>query len=421
MIQSNQKLGWWAKLAWQSYGYLPMGAEDVLKWCSRYILPFKGLRIPIVILRGPTRPDGHPGTLLVAGAEQGLDYMTSRFFDGDYQREIVDKVPLWNLARTLKHLRTSAELTIVRLDRLSARLFFDADYLAVPECVGSTLAVPEDLAKLTRGNTSLKSDLRIVRRNKLTPEVSKAEEDFDEFYYTMYVPFIRKRYGKQAVIRNVYWMRRAFSQGGLIWVRQDSQRISGVIFRRRGQVLQSLAMGTANGEWALLKAGADIATDLFIVKHAKKLGCKFIDFGGSRPSLNDGVLRYKRKWGINLIEKPDIWYDFLVHWNSFNGVVASFLSRTPLIFRDHDGLSAIYAIDHNDAKTRGEVQNIYRSMWMPGLRCLYLVSASGWKAVQDIPSKTVLIDLTAGRECNPRTLQALRGDNKRAQIEKRLF
>lgn len=401
---SDLKLRWWVKLAWRVYEYLPVPAEDFLKRCFQYILPFKGLYVPIVILRGTTRPDGHQGTLLVAGTEQGVDYIINRLFDGEYQREMVGKVPLWKLARTLKHLRTSADLTIARVDRLSARLFFGADYLAVPEWVGSTLTVPDDITKLTRGNPSLKSDLQIVHRNGLTYEVTRAEEDFEEFYYKMHVPFTRKRHGKQAFIRNVYWMRRAFRQGGLIWILLGSQRISGLLFRRSGNVLQSLAMGTASGEWEHIKEGAIAALYLFSIKLAKKLGCKLVDFGGCRPSLNDGLLRYKRKWKMNLIEKWDNYYDFLVYWNRFNKSVISFLSNTTLIFRNHHGLSAIYIINHDEPVMQSEAIEIHRSMWIPGLHRLYIVSTSGWQPAVSNPPQTHLVDATTSSNFDPSTL-----------------
>lgn len=403
-IQSDPKLKLWNKLAWRVYEYLPVPAEDFLKRCFQCILPFKGLYVPIVILRGTTRPDGHQGTLLVAGTEQGVDYIINRFFDGEYQREMVGKVPLWKLARTLKHLRTSADLTIARVDRLSARLFFGADYLAVPEWVGSTLTVPDDITKLARGNPSLKSDLRIVHRNGLTYEVTRAEEDFEEFYYKMHVPFTRKRHGKQAFIRNVYWMRRAFRQGGLIWILLGSLRISGLLFRRRGNMLQSFAMGTANGEWEHIKEGAIAALYLFSIKLAKKLGCKLVDFGGCHPSLHDGLLRYKRKWKMNLIEKWDNYYDFLVYWNHINVPVTSFLSRDSLIFRNNHELSAIYIIDHNEPVTQSMVTEIHRSVWIPGLQQLNIVSTSGWHPGISSPPQTRLVDATTVRNCDPSTL-----------------
>jgi len=407
MSQSCTKPRWWIELAWRLYGCLPAAAGYVPKWCFPFVLPFTGFRIPIAMLRGPTRPDGHPGTLIVAGAEHGVGYMIRRFFKGEPERELVGRVPQWVLARTLKRLRTSADLTIARVDRLSARLLFNADYLAVPEWVGLSIVVPEDPAKLVQSSHSLKEDFRIVRRNELTPDITQAEADFEMFYHTMYVPFIRKRHGEQAVVRNIYWMRRIFDQGGLLWVRRSGQPIAGMIFQRRNQVLELAGLGTVNGEWAPVKAGAATALYFFSIKHAKELGCEIVDFGGCRPSLNDGLLRYKRKWGTQLIERCHTYYDLLVHWNHLNGPVTSFLSHTPLIFRDHGGLSAMNAIGHEEGATPTDAWKVYHSRWIPGLRRLYLVAASGWQPGRDRPPQTTLITLKDAGHDDPRALRGL--------------
>lgn len=407
IIQSDRKLRWWATLAWQAYEYLPVKVEDFLKWCFRYMLPFKNLRVPVIILRGSTRHSGNQGAVLVAGPEHEVDYLIRRFFKGEPEREMLGKVSLWNLARTLKRLRASVDLTIARVDRFSLKLFFGRDYLAVPEWVGTKLAVPENLVDLARGNSSLKSDLRTVQRNKLTPEFTKSNEDFEKFYYGMYVPFTHKRHGRQAFIRNFYWMRKFFRHGGIVWVMRGRHRMSGLLYRQRGKTLQAQAMGTADGEWALLKAGANIATDLFILEHAKKIGCEFIDFGGSRPCLNDGVLRYKRKWGMTLVDKHDTYYDFLVHWNRFSSSVIAFLSNTPLIFRDNGGLSALNVINCEKPATQTIVQKVHHSTWIPGLHQLYLIATSGCEGEQNSPPQTTLIDLTDVKDCNPGMLQSV--------------
>jgi len=413
MIQTKQKLRSWTKPAWQVYEYLPVRAEKYINRCFPYILPFKNLRIPIGILRGPTRLIGHEGTLLFAGNEHEVYYLIQGFFEGKYQCESLGEVPIWSLARTLKELRTTADLTIARIDRLSSHLFFGPDYLAVPEWIGSMLTVPEDLENFTRKNDSLKSDLRRVYRNRLKHLISHDEKDFEEFYYGMYVPFVRKRHGQQAVIRNFYWMRRAFRHGGLLWVQQDGHRIAGQLFRRQGNAIQLLGIGTANGEWKHVKEGAICATDLYIVKYAKKLGFKLIDFGGSRPSLNDGVLRYKRKWGMYLYDKTDNWYNYLIYWNRFDESVTSFFFHNPLIFREHGRLSAIALVNSDEPSTQTDAERTHRIMWIPGLSRLYTVAASGWMTVQESPPKTVLIDLKDIGDCNPLMLQTLRSNDER--------
>ncbi|MBI4532216.1 MAG: GNAT family N-acetyltransferase [Candidatus Latescibacteria bacterium] len=234
------------------------------------------------------------------------------------------------------------------------------------------------------------------------------------FYNTMYVPFIRRRHGKRAAVRNVYWLRRCFHQGGILWVLHGGRRIAGVFFQQWGQTLHLLALGTANGEWAPVKAGAIAALYYYSVEHARDLGCKTVDFGGSRPALTDGVLCYKRKWGMRLVEKRGSSYDFLVHWAYMDKPVTAFLAHTPLIFRDRGGLSAVAAIDGEGPVVLTEAWTIHHTMWIPGLRRLSLVAASGWESDNDAPPQTRLIDLTTVGDCDPRMLLAWTTDLRRS-------
>lgn len=381
-------------MAWKAYEHLPTAAEVALKKCFPYLTPFASLRIPVSILRGTAGSGGNSGAVLVAGEGEGINYLIRRFFEGEYEKEVLGKVPLWNLSRTLKSLRSSTDLTIARVDKLSSGLLFGKDYLAAPEWVGSILKVPENLKELSKGNPSLKFDLKTVRLNGITTEISEKEEDCEEFCRTMYVPLIRKRYGEQAFVRNIYWVRRVFRRGGLIWARRHGEAVAGGVFQLRAKTLVFEILGTLGGEWEIVEEGSIAALYIFIINYAKKIGCKFIAFGGSRPSLTDGVLRYKRKWGVDVVEKKDVWYDFLVYWSEFNEKVASFLSQTPLIFRDQGGLSGIKVIDEGEPVTGREAEKIRRSLWTPGLKSLYLLSSQDWKETQSSNPKTVLVDMT---------------------------
>ncbi len=161
LFQSEPKTKWWNELAWQLYELLPAAADELLKRRYRYLLLFKNLRIPIGILRGTIRSLDDTGTLVFAGDKSRLDYLIQYYFDSIDRQEILGAAPPGNLAKILKSLRSYADLTIALVDRFSAGLFFKDDYLTVPELVGSALNIPTDLAELTRGNSSLKSDLRV--------------------------------------------------------------------------------------------------------------------------------------------------------------------------------------------------------------------------------------------------------------------
>ncbi len=407
MPHPNPSTRWQIDAGWRLYARLPEPVLNALGRCLPYVLPCHGLRIPVAILRGPTCLDGHPGTMIVAGAEPWVDYLPHRFFKDPPQREMVGRVPLWTLPHILKPLWTSADLTVARVDRLSARLLFNADYLAIPEWVGSWLTVPDDLAKRVRASGSVREDLRKIRREGFTAEISHVEADFEMFYRTMYVPFIRNRHGAQAIIRNVYQLRRCFRRGRLVWVRHGGRRIAGGLVEQRDNVIHLRVLGTENGESTPVKAGALAALYYYEIEYAHSQGCTRVDFGGSRPSLNDGVLRFKRKWGVRLTEKHDIHYDFLLHWNRLDGKVAAFFSQTPLIFRHQGGLSAVAAINKQTPATEADAWMAHRSMWMPGLDRFYLIAKYGWQPGINSPRQAVLIDPIDAGDYDPYRLLAV--------------
>jgi hypothetical protein len=381
--------------AWQLYDYIPPQARGH----GRLLLSFlKCLApgIPVTILHGRTRLGKRSGAVVTAGSEPWVDYLPDRFFEGSPQREWVGKVPLWALPRTLERLSSSANLVVARVDRLSARLLFNASYLRVPEWVDLWLTVPDDLNSLQRGNhrRDVKNDLRRIRRNGLLYDISHADADLDVFYNDFYVPFVRRRFGKYAYTRNVQPLRYRFHQGGLLWVLHNDRRIAATIFHRQGTVLHSLGIGTIDGSYDVANLGALIATKYYKIKHAHATGCKEINFGGSRPILTDGGLRHKRKWGMRLVEQTESYYEFLVYWKRLDESVLPFLSRSPLILRDRGKLSAVTAIQSEGPATQDEAEKAHRFLWTPGLHRLYLLSASGWQPGTEPPPQTQLIDLT---------------------------
>jgi hypothetical protein len=314
----------------------------------------------------------------MAGTQPAIDNVSHRFFACPPQREVVGSLPLWRLPSTLKRLGASADLVIARVDRLSARLFCRTNCLVVPESVGSWLAVPDDPNKAVRANHSLIEDLRRIRRERLTLEVSHAEPDCEVFYRTMYVPYMRRRHGELAAVRGLHQLRRAFRRGGMLWVLRDGQRIAGGLFYQRDGVLCPLAVGTAGGDPTLTKRGALAAVYFFYLQYAHSQRCTRIDFGGSPPVLNNGLLRYKCKWGAQLTAQPLTHYDYLMRWEQPNEQVSNFLAHRPLIFRRHGQLAAVTALASESMPTFDLAHQISHSLSIPGLQRLFVLS-SGWK------------------------------------------
>lgn len=380
MGMADQNIPWFNGWAWRLYEHLPVGVDDALKKSVQWLLILAALRVPVAILRGPTRHSERSGTVVVAGDRPWADYLPRHFFACAPQREVVGTLPVWALPSLLKRLAGSADLIVARVDCVSARLFFENDYLVVPESVSSRLILPVDLDKLAHASSSVKEDLRTLRRERLTAEVSHREADCEAFHSSMYVPFVKKRHGEFAVIHNLHQLRRAFRRGGLIWVRRGDQRIAGGLFEQRGDVLRLVALGTAGGDLTLMKQGALAALYIFEIKCAEERRCASIDFGGTPPILNDGLLRFKRKWGVQFADEPQTPYDYLVRWKQPNEQVLNFLADTPLIFKNRGHLAGLTALRPNGVAPANQAPSAHRSLWMPGLRRLVVAVPTGYES-----------------------------------------
>jgi hypothetical protein len=362
------------RLAEQLTFRLPDRTREFVVRHGLFLLNWSGLRqFPAVLLRGPTHGTGRPARLLLVGHEPWAQYLPQRFFAGDPTRELLGQVRVRALPEFLDTFQQSADLTIVRVDRQSGRRIFGEDYLAVPEWVGTKLVVPENLDMHVRNGGSIRRDMTLVRRHGYQPVLSSGREEVEVFYHSFYLPFTHGRYGESAFVRTVQDLRRRVRRGGILWIQRAGCRVAAILFELHGSAVDLLALGTLKGDLELVKEGAIAALYYFIIELARTRGYQFVDFRGSRPSLCDGLLRYKSKWGVTLYDKADSYHDLFVRWGQVNEVVKEFLSHTPLIFREEGRLSAIHA---------DESQN-YRSLWVGGLHRLYLLTESGRQPMTD--------------------------------------
>jgi len=271
----------------------------------------------------------------------------------------------------VERFERSVDLIVLRIDRLSHPTFFPRGYLVVPEWVGTKLQVPDDINAFVRTSSNIQRDVRRVRTHKYRPVVGSAGQGLDRFYQSYYLPLSKARYGQLMIVRPIHDFRRRVRRGGILWVCREKEPVAALLFEQKGDAVDVLAVGTLDGDPVLMKEGAIAALYYFIIDLARTRSCRTVDFRGSRPSLSDGVLRYKCKWGATLYDKVDSFHDLLVHWPEVNGVVKDFLTHTPLIYRDEGGFSGLigcYPENTHDFRING-------------LRRLYCLTESGFREI----------------------------------------
>lgn len=345
------------------------------RW-KAWLAPLFDVVVAVTLLRGVALHGGQPATMLVAGRTKRVRWLAARFFAGEPAREPMGHVPAWRIARTLRQARATADLAVVHVARVSAaRLGLGDDYLPVPDWIGMRLAAPFDLAKLAHRSRSLADDLRRIRQARWTSEISHRAADLAAFHGGMYAPFTRIRHGPEAHVQPLRRLRRAFRRGGILWVSRDGERVAGCLFERRHDTLAAVALGVVRGDPARMKEGAIPAVYAQLIELARSSRCADIDFRGSRPSLDDGLTRFKRKWGAAVYDRPDVHSTTLVHWNRMNPVVEAFLAHTSLVFRDGGGLSAL-AVAGPGERDAGDASATCERLGVPGLRRMIVLTAT---------------------------------------------
>ncbi len=368
----------WSDWFWWLYCFSPLVMDDVRRHVKTALLPLHNLRVPVFRLEGKSHLAGRRATMIQAGDETGAGVLDQYLFAEEPRRQIVDRVPFWTLPRTLKRLRTSADITLARVDRITARRFYGRDYLDALVSVAMHVIISNDPVDLANAGKNTADDLRRVKKGCFEHQIAHSDEDFREFYDHFHVPTMHRRHGRFSVIYNFHLLKRMFRRGGLLWILQNGRRVAGGVFSEINGHIETGALGVEAGRDEHIKNGALAALYVFLTRYARERSCRRISLGGTPAALRNGIFIYKRKWGVVVPGEctPD---ELLIHWNRFDDLVADFFARAAPIFRDHGGLSAMTAVHSDRPAAPAAALKLHRDLWIKGLRRLYVVSAAGWE------------------------------------------
>lgn len=140
--------------------------------------------------------------------------------------------------------------------------------------------------------------------------------------------------------------------------------------------------------------------DYFTIEHAYELGCQVIDFGPSRPLLDDGVFRYKRKWGTRVQGAKFPAGNILLRPLRSSLALRSIMTNNFWITRDRGRFVGQLMVQGQSMGTE-TLKNIAKNCGL-GINSLELKSLSGFdaaihEAAEDMPGIR-LIDLSGSDE-----------------------
>lgn len=189
-----------------------------------------------------------------------------------------------------------ADVKAAEIHRLAAGRFREAGWTVVPDLVrwrAPVQSLPPDPP-----SESLRSDLRKAAGFDIESVGRPDPAEWGSFEREMIVPHVRRRFGDRAWIWSGAYMAALRRRATLLFAIRDGRRVAGACVLRSGDELWMALAGVRDGDPVLLRAGALAAVYAGTFEHARRSGAAWVDAGSTTPFLDDGVARYKRKWGL---------------------------------------------------------------------------------------------------------------------------
>ena len=263
-------------------------------------------------------------------------------------------------------------IVVVQVERPFATRFLQQGYLLLPN-VTFVLDLRTSLNEMIRNMSRRRKDIRKLESYDYSCLIcADSDEEFDHFYWKMYVPYAEKRFGKAAYIKTYLESRALYtSKGGIVFVKKQKKPVAGILFRVVGKTVFALFYGARGGD---IRFGNDLsgqAALLHLIKWGKMKGLESLDFGTCGPFLRDGLFIYKKEWGMNIeeqVRQPVC----ALHLSHLSESSQLFLAQNPFIIIDNGVMKGLIFIDHSPTET--ELERIRSRHLIPKLHSLVVVS-----------------------------------------------
>jgi hypothetical protein len=314
-------------------------------------------------------------TVRYTGLPQNMHYFASLIFGDNYAVTSLGRGFLWINSR--KGGEDNQEPSIVVKEGLSIfkRLFQKTGHFFVPGWISGRMQLPDDFSVLFN-SSSIASDINRIKRNKLTCQITQELSAFHQLYFEMYQTQLHKRYGKRAFTANYKKARRRFNKSSIYLIKKDNATIAAGMVASANKKGRLWLLGVKDGNLEYYKDGALAAIYYYSAKFLHAEGCRWLYLGATRAFLNDGVLCYKRKWGLTITKQYHA--GFYIKPVKAPPGVREFLKHNPFIIKEG---KMEYAVMFNESleacrQTLDSIQSRYWPKRVDGI-ILYTLGDDG--------------------------------------------
>jgi len=169
---------------------------------------------------------------------------------------------------------------------------------------------------------------RQQRQHHYQIDVTDDRAAFRSFFQQLYRPYIASRFGSEAIAVSESVFLKRCEGHWLARVHQAKECVAGMLLLKSRQQMRFGWFGAISDP---PPRGVSEVLDVFCLHHARDSGIHRVVLGHSRPNLNDGVLRYKAKFGAHIVPTlfPQTRLGIRVH--NWSNDILECLRQQPLI------------------------------------------------------------------------------------------
>jgi hypothetical protein len=288
----------------------------------------------VTLYQGVDSRSNAPISFAYAGFHQNMeDYWARKVLADGFIKKSLGQKFVWNLPSFLKEKAPNCNFFLVEHTLSSLRLVPSSPGFRIPRWVTMEIDITRPYEHLM-GEQRLKTQ-RLIAQHGLFYEMSRSIKDFEEYYSTMFIPYIKGRYPDTSLeAKEIY--EKIFAKGELILVKSKDKVLAGGLIEYKDNKAKLRTIGVRDGNREYVQMGALAAVYHGAMTEMKKRGRKKIDLGGARPFFSDGVTRYKVSLGAYLNNKcmhSCVWMSFLK--DSLG--LRNFLANNSFVFLAEEG------------------------------------------------------------------------------------
>jgi hypothetical protein len=242
----------------------------------------------------------------------------------------------WQIPNLFKS--NNLDMVIAEISPIVMNHFQNWDGYIIPEWIRMKININRPLSEICNERVSDFSDVkRKIRKHNLTYEMLTGEDSFRYFNDKFYIPYITKRHGKEAWIEDLDTICESSSSPSLMAIKEDGVMVGASTIRKKEESLFLMNLGLLDGNEEYRRHGVIGAIYYFGLLEGQKMGCQYLDVGGTRPFLTDGLTRYKMKLGAEFVSYNSSTAEYL--WlgvNEHSIIAAEFMSRNPVMHVNKD-------------------------------------------------------------------------------------